>query len=383
VTETADAVVIGGGVIGTSVALHLARRRAGRIVLLERDGIAAGATGRSSAIVRTHYPNAALARMALHSRRVFEQLPESEFRRTGFLVLVAPHDAATLAANVAMHRQIGIKSEVLSADDVSTVEPRVARDDIGAAAWEPESGYADPARTAGAYADEARRLGVQVRTNTTVSALSVDGNVETSAGMYSTRIVVVAAGYRTAALVAPLGLHIDLQPVRHSIAIVERTSDFGTRHPVVSDRVNGAYYRPEGETLTLIGTTGPYDGHVDPDVEIDLQPTNEDEARLVTRFCRRFPTQQRAGLRRGYTGVYDCSPDLQPLLGGVPGVRGVYVAVGFSGHGFKLSPAVGEMMAEYILDGRAELVDIELFSPARFAEGRLIRPDHAYAVPTL
>jgi glycine/D-amino acid oxidase-like deaminating enzyme len=171
--------------------------------------------------------------------------------------------------------------------------------------------------------------------------------------------------------------------VRHSIAIVERTSDFGTRHPVVSDRVNGAYYRPEGETLTLIGTTGPYDGHVDPDVEIDLQPTNEDEARLVTRFCRRFPTQQRAGLRRGYTGVYDCSPDLQPLLGGVPGVRGVYVAVGFSGHGFKLSPAVGEMMAEYILDGRAELVDIELFSPARFAEGRLIRPDHAYAVPTL
>jgi glycine/D-amino acid oxidase-like deaminating enzyme len=382
VTESADVVVVGGGVTGTSIALHLAKRGAGKIVLLERDGIAAGATGRSSALVRQHYPHHALARMALHALRVFQHFPESEFRQTGFLVLVAPRDAESLAANVEMHRRIGITSQVLSPSEVGALEPRLAHDDVGAAAWEPESGFADPSSTANAFADQARALGVQVRIGPTVLEVT-PGQVRTTDGTWSTRTIVVAAGYRTAALVAPLGLHIDLQPVRHSIAIVERTPNFGQPHPAISDRINGAYYRPEGQTLTLIGTTGPYDGHVDPEVEIHRTPTPDDLATLGTRFCRRFPTQQDAGMRRGYTGVYDCSPDLQPLLGAVPNAPGVYIAAGFSGHGFKLSPAVGEMMAEYITEGRCSLVDIDLFSPARFVENRPIRPDHAYAVPTL
>lgn len=230
----------------------------------------------------------------------------------------------------------------------------------------------------------ARRPGNRsLQIGTAVRALSIDGRVETSNGTLSTRTVVVAAGYRTAALVAPLGLRIELQPVRHSIAIVERSHEFGAPHTVISDRINGAYYRPEGQTLTLLGTTGPYDGHIDPEVEVDRAPSADDLAMLAMRFCQRFPTQQAARLRRGYTGVYDCSPDLQPLLGDVPGAPGMYVATGFSGHGFKLSPAIGEMMAEYIMEGRSSLVDISVFSPARFREGRPIRPDHAYAVPTL
>lgn len=381
--DTADVVVVGGGVTGTSIALQLARRGAGRIVLLERDGIAAGATGRSSALVRQHYSHHVLARMALHSLRFFQQFPDAEFHQTGFLVLVAPHDADVLAANVDMQRSVGIRTQTLTAAEVNALEPRLVHDDIGAAAWEPESGFADPWRTASGFANAARSLGVRVDVGTTVRALHLDRRVETSTGMLSTGKVVVAAGYRTAALVAPLGFHIDLQPVRHSIAIVERSPDFGRPHTVISDRINGAYYRPEGPTMTLIGTTGPYDGHIDPEVELDRAPSTNDLATLAARFCQRFPTQQAAGMRRGYTGVYDCSPDLQPLLGKVPGAPGIYVAAGFSGHGFKLSPAVGETMAEYIMDGRSSLVDMSVFSPARFLDGRPIRADHAYAVPTL
>lgn len=390
--DAADVVVIGGGAIGTSVAWQLARRGAGRVVLLEREGIAAGGTGWSSALIRQHYTHEALARMALRSLEVFERFGEvvggdAEFRRTGFLVLVKPEDAATLAANVAMHQGVGIDAHVLTADEVGELEPRIARDDIVSAAWEPRSGYADPVGASAGYADAARRHGadlrVGVRAERIVAGERGVERVETSAGPIATRTVVVAAGYRTRELVAPLGVELPITPVRHDIALVGRTPDFGHPHPIVSDRINGSYFRPEGADLTLIGTTAADEGHEDPEVEQTREPYPEDTETLVLRFWRRFPSQEEATLRRGYTGVYDCSPDLQPLLGPVPAVPGLHVAVGFSGHGFKLSPVVGELIAEQIIDGATTLVDIDLFSPNRFAEHRPIGSSRAYSVSTL
>jgi glycine/D-amino acid oxidase-like deaminating enzyme len=390
--DVADVVVIGGGATGTSIAWQLARRGAGRVVLIEKAGIAAGGTGWSSALIRQHYTHEALARMALHSLRVFERFDEivggdAGFRRLGFLVLVKPEDAATLAANVAMHQSVGIESSVLSPDEVGELEPRIARDDIGAAAWEPGSGFADPVGTTAGYAEAARRNGAELRVNVEAEAIVAgpDGveRVETSAGPIATRTVVVAAGYRTRELVRPLGVDLPVTPVRHDIAIVARTPDFGAPHPIISDRINGSYFRPEGDEMTLIGTTAADEGHEDPEVEQTREPYPEDTETLVMRFWRRFPSQEEATLRRGYTGVYDCSPDLQPLLGPVPQIPGLHVAVGFSGHGFKLSPVVGEAVAERIIDGRSPLVDLDLFSPNRFAEGRPIRSSRAYSVSTL
>ncbi len=151
----------------------------------------------------------------------------------------------------------------------------------------------------------------------------------------------------------------------------------------MSDRINGSYYRPEGQELTLIGTTGPYEGQEDPAVELDRAPSALEVETLIGRFCARFPTEQVAVLRRGYTGVYDCSPDLQPLLGPVPNVHGLYLAAGFSGHGFKLSPVVGELVAEQVVEGTSSLVDATLFSPARFLENRPIVSKRAYSSATL
>ena len=390
--ERADVVVVGGGCSGTSIAWQLARRRAGRILLLDRDGIAAGATGRSSALVRQHYTHEALARMALRALHVFERFSEvvggeSGFRRTGFLVLVGPGDAAALAENVAMHREVGIDAHLLGPDEVAEIDRRIARDDLGAAAWEPASGYADPVLTTSSYAAAARKLGVEQRIGVEVTRIVASSGaierLETTAGPIETRTVVVAAGYRSAELVAPLGVDLPLRPIRHAIAIVQRSSDFGPEHPVVSDRIMGSYYRPEGQELTLVGTTAPYEGREDAAVEIDRSPGMEELETLVGRFCHRFPGQERAVLRRGYTGVYDCSPDLQPMLGPVSQVSGLHVAVGFSGHGFKLSPVVGELVAERLTNGRTTLVDIDLFSPARFAEGRPITSQRSYSVATL
>jgi sarcosine oxidase subunit beta len=390
-SSTADVVIIGGGCTGTSIALQLAKRKAGRIVLLEKHGIAMGATGKSSAIVRMHYTHEALARMALRARCVFEHFDdviggECGFRRLGFLALLGERDVDTVKANVAMHQRVGIDARALMPDDVKQLEPRITIAHIGAAAYEPDSGHADPYGTTTAYAAAAKRHGAELRIGVMVNTITRNTHswyVLTNEGTIETRTLVVAAGYRTSELLAPLGVTIPLKPMRHTMAVVQRSSDFGALHPIISDRVFGSYYRPEGDELTLIGTTAADEGQVDIEVEIERAPTSAEEQRLAERFYRRFPNQGAATLRPGFTGVYDCSPDLQPMLGPVKGHEGLYVAAGFSGHGFKLSPVIGELMAEQICEGRTTLVDLTLFSPSRFAEGCPIKSPYPYSVQTL
>ncbi len=392
--QTADIVIIGGGVMGASIAWNLARRGAGRIILLERASIAVGATGKSSAIIRTHYLHETLARMALHARHIFENFADvvggdAGFHRTGFIAIVSPRDVETVKQTVEMNRRVGIRAQALTPDELYALEPRLDAlpEMTGAAAWEPDSGYADPHLTAVSFADAARRAGVQIRSGVKVHAIRAAGDavqgVETDAGFIAAPTVILAAGYRTRELAAPLGFDVPLTPVRHTMAVVQRTADFGAAHPTISDRVLGVYLRPDVGGLTLVGTTAPFEGEIDYDVEAERAAADAHVHDQVDRFLRRFPSQQHATLRGGFTGIYDCSPDLQPLLGALPTVQGAWLACGFSGHGFKLSPVIGELLADKILDGRTTLVDIDFFDPARFVRNRPIVMQYAYSVQTL
>ncbi len=356
--QTADIVIIGGGVMGASIAWNLARRGAGRIILLERASIAVGATGKSSAIIRTHYLHETLARMALHARHIFENFADvvggdAGFHRTGFIAIVSPRDVETVKQTVEMNRRVGIRAQALTPDELYALEPRL--DAL------PEMTGAAAIRAAGD---------------------AVQG-VETDAGFIAAPTVILAAGYRTRELAAPLGFDVPLTPVRHTMAVVQRTADFGAAHPTISDRVLGVYLRPDVGGLTLVGTTAPFEGEIDYDVEAERAAADAHVHDQVDRFLRRFPSQQHATLRGGFTGIYDCSPDLQPLLGALPTVQGAWLACGFSGHGFKLSPVIGELLADKILDGRTTLVDIDFFDPARFVRNRPIVMQYAYSVQTL
>lgn len=388
-TDTADVVVVGGGVHGASTAWHLAKRGAGKIVLIEKDGIASGASGWSSAIVRMHYTLESLVKVTMYGREMYGDWAnivgtgESGFRKTGFLILFPEDEVGHGRDVVDMQQGLGIDARNISVDEVGEIEPRLVRDDVAAGAWEPDSGHADGSTVANSFIAAARELGVDVRIGPEVLGVSSDGSrvtgVETSDGFISSDTVIVEAGFRTSGLLAPHGVELPITPVRHAIAVVERTPDFGDIHPVVSDRVARAYYRPERGSLALLGEHDPLKGPIDDEVEAAKTPALDEEVSLMERFANRFPGQELASKMQGYTGVYDCSPDFQPAFGKVQALDGLFVGAGFSGHGFKLSPGIGKIMSDLVIDGHTEMIDVHPFRIERFAENDLLLGGEGYS----
>ncbi len=385
--DMADVVVIGGGLYGTSIAWRLAEMNAGRVVIVEKSGIASGATGRSSANVQFNYSIEFLALIGLRAREVFQNFQEvtggdSGFRQTGQFVLHAPEDTAAARDNSAMLQRAGLRISLISLDDVRKAEPLIDTSGVGVAFWEPEAGYADPVLTANSYAAAAKSRGAQFHGDTFVERIITSNGrvsgVQTDKGPISAPLVVVAAGYRSAELVRPLGVDVPLRPERHTISIVERGGDYRGTHPIVADRPLGIYFRPDGTRDTLIGSHIASHAYDDSEVEIHKRPNPAVESALAELFLRRYPSGGTSRMRRGYTGVYDCSPDLQFILGPVRAVPGLHLACGFSGHGFKFSPVIGQLVAERALTGRNAEFDISMFAVERFAEGRLISPTTPY-----
>jgi sarcosine oxidase subunit beta len=384
-TETADVVVIGGGVIGTSIACALAAAGVKRVVLLEKGALASGASGRSSALVRMHYTNVEDARLAWASYPVFRDWTERMggppvFRRTGFLAVVGPEDATALKTNVEMLRGIGIDTVALSPGELETLQPFVNVNDIGAAAYEPASGYASPADVVEGFRREAEARGAQIRQWTPVTRIvrrdSAVMGVETPSGRIDAGAVVIAAGAWAPRLCKEIGLPLAARPKAIDTMLVTRPPELAAPHMVVIDHVLGTYFRPESDVLTIAGVPCQV-WDIDPDtMPTGLPPSAPIEgAQLLT---QRFPAMERAELARGYR-AFDCySADRHAILGSAPGIDGLYLATAFSGSGFKIAPAVGTCLAELITEGRARSVDISAFRPERFAEGKPIAGPHPY-----
>jgi len=386
--NTADIVIVGGGVHGASTAWHLAKRGAGKIILIGKEGIAAGASGWSSAIVRMHYTLESLTRVAMYGREMFGDwknivgVGESGFRQVGFLILFATAEVPHAREVIAMQQRLGINARMITPGEVGDIEPRLVRDDVTAGAWEPNSGHADGSTVANSFISAARDLGVEVRIGPEVLTMTSEGSrvtgVAMSDGVISAETVIVEAGFRTSDLLAEYGVDLPITPVRHAITVVERTPDFGGIHPIVSDRIAETYFRPEAGSLTLIGEHDPMKGPVDEDVEAVKPAELNEQVSQLERFAARFPGQDSASLVRGYTGVYDCSPDFMPAFGRVQALDGLFVGAGFSGHGFKLSPGVGKILSDLVIDGSTDLIDVQPFRVERFAEGDLLGAEDGY-----
>ena len=385
-SQTADVVVIGGGVNGASIAYALAARGV-KAVLVEKGALASGASGRSSALVRMHYTNEWDARLAWASFPVFRNWTElmggpGVFTHTGFVNVVAPQFADHLRRNVEMLKGIGVNTTAITGAELRDLQPFANVDDIGAAAYEPDSGYANPAETVEGFRRRATELGARVLQWTAVTRVirqeSRVTGVETSAGRIDAGSVIVAAGAWSRRLCAEIGLELHARPKAIDTVAVTRPPELAKGHMVFIDNVQGNYFRPESGGLTLVGVPC-QEWDIDPDtLGTGLPPEAAGVgAQLLT---HRIPAMERATLSRGYRASDGYSADRHAILGRVDGIDGLYLATAFSGSGFKIAPAVGACMAELVIEGRAKTVDIEPFSIRRFAEGRTVEGPYPYAV---
>jgi len=382
-----DVAIVGGGIVGTSLAWELTRRGAGRVTLFERSVVAAGASGRTGALLRLHYSNRPEATLAWESHKVFADWPEvvggePVHTPSGLVVTVETGrgyeaNLGRLHRNVALQNAIGIPSRVVSPAELRELQPFARVDDLAAAAYEPTSGYVDAVAATRGMARAAERAGATIREGCPVVAIETDGDrvvgVRTPDGVVPAGTVVVAAGPWSTRLLAGGGVAVPIEALRVQVVVVQRPLALESQHYVWLDTVAGMFCRPWGPGRTLVGLGGG-DQHdpVDPDAYEERTDPGY-PARAVAALARRFPALAGAAFLHGHAGLYDMTPDAHPILGPA-GPDGLFLALGFSGAGFKKGPAVGRALAELILDRRVGFVDLHPFRLDRFADDGWRRP---------
>ena len=376
-------IVVGAGVVGCSLAMHLARAGA-NVEVFDKGDVCAGMSARSGALVRMHYTFAPEAALALESLRYFRDWSarvggECGFVESGFATIVDQQNVEALRANVAMLRALGVDTEVITPEELRRIDPNVNLDGVALAAYEPHSGYADPVATTHAFAEAARRAGAHFHLRTPVASIRTRaaralGAMDAAGRFHEADALCLVTGPWTAPILAPLGVQVPITPERAQIAFFRREA--AIRHLIYIDTITGSYFRPHDSDLTMAGLGATARDGIDPD---RFREANDAEfiADVRRRLGTRIGALAEAPYVRGHAGIYDVTPDQRPILDEVPGIDGLYVAAGFSGTGFKTSPAVGAAMSDLILNGTMPEA-IAPFSFTRFMTGDLLSGAHEY-----
>ena len=388
-TVTADVVVIGGGVMGASILYNLAHRGVTNTVLLERDTLGSGSTGRSSGAIRMHYSTEVNARLAWESLRVFQDWSEliggdgdPGFVRTGYMVIAPDHESHGFRHNIEMQQQVGIDTRIVSWQEAKELAPDFHLGEDEHFAWEDQSGHGDPSGTALAFTSRARELGASVVLESPATRIEVEGGrvtgVSTDMETYSTDTAVIATGPWSSRFLEHLDIDLPLLATRHEVILIRRSETGVGHHPGGGDMANLIYFRPEADNLTLVGN-GNREEEADPDTYNQRASTDYVQD-VWSRLALRIPGIADGQLAHGYAGLYTTTPDLHPVMDQVDGIEGLYICTGFSGHGFKLAPAVGVCMSELILNGESKLVDIAPLRMSRFSDGSLNTTQYSFKV---
>jgi sarcosine oxidase subunit beta len=376
---TAGVVVIGGGVVGCSIAYHLARRGQRDVVVVEREAVGAGTTSKAAGGIRAQFPTEAEIRFSLESIRVFESFEEEfgadpGYRKIGYLFLVSDEaDLRGFEVRMALQRSLGVDVRLITPREAQELVPALRVDDLIAAVWGPQDGMAGPAEITNGFARRARELGARIVEGVEVTGIDLDSSrirgVETSGGAIAAPVVVNAAGPAAARIGRLAGLEVQVQPRRRHIFFTEPFSEIPGPVPLTTDCASGFYFRKELEQVLL----SPGDVQ---DVGDDLSATVDwsmvEEA--VEKAIHRVPSLERARIAGGWAGLRPLTPDDHAIIGPAPNLEGFFLAVGFGGHGFQHSPATGRLVAEWLLDGKPSM-DLSLFDPGRFEAGRAMHHD--------
>jgi len=373
--KTVDVVIIGGGIIGLSIAYHLALKKAGRIVLLEKGQLGEGSTSRCVGGIRTQFSTEINIRFSLESLKTFEQFGEEfgvnpEFKRIGYLFLATTDwEMEIFKENVKLQKKFNIPVELLSPDEISARWPYLRIDNILGGTFCSWDGYAGPSEILSGFTIGARRAGVKIFEGMEVVGILLGKGkihgVKTKDEEISTPLVVNAGGPYAALIGEMLGVKIPVKPLRRQIFITAPFHLADRPIPLTIDFHRGWYFRQEGDGLLLSGP-------LDLEPSFNLNTDYKAMAETSENSMYRVPVLEKARIARGWAGLYEISPDHHAILGKAPEVGGFILANGFSGHGFQHSPAVGKVIAELIVEGEATTIDISSLSIERFEKGELM-----------
>ncbi len=379
--EHADVVVIGGGLFGTAIAYNLCRRGAGRVVLLERDTLGSGDSGRTFGMVRRHYSNAVTALLAMRGSHTIINWAEeigigdAGYVETGYLLPVPEALVGACRDNVARLAALGLETSFVGPAEIAEIEPLLALDGIAGAAYEPTGGFADAHKMILGWFAGAVANGLVPRLGCAATELLVEGGrvrgVRTPQGDIACDRVVLATGAWARDLLAPVGVDVPIALKRIQVAVLRQPAGAPRPSVVCSDAVTNVVVRPDrGALFCAVTYFGDEPLDAADDCDHDASPGYEEAIRRA--LAERYPALAGASWQRAWAGPYDYSPDWNPIIGEAPGVDGLYLALAWSGHGFKLSPAVGEVVAAEVL-GSEPRIDVTALRPSRFAEGELLR----------
>jgi sarcosine oxidase subunit beta len=369
--DRASVVVIGGGVMGTSTAYHLARAGVPDVVLVERDTLAAGSTSRAAGGVRAQFSDEVNIQLGAHSLAAFARFGdepghEIDLHRTGYLFLLSDErDVAAFEAGVALQNSFGVPSRMIDPPEARGLSPLIETEGLLAAAFSPDDGYCTPEAVVHGYADGARGHGAVIVRQCEVTGIATRGSeitaVVTTKGTTATSAVVCAAGAWSRRIGAMVGVDLPVSPLRRQIAITERVPGLAPHTPMTIDFATSFYFHGEGNGL-LVGMS-------DPDVAYGFDTTVTDDwvPRLHEAMARRAPALLDVGIAGGWAGLYEMTPDHNALIGEAAGPGRFLYATGFSGHGFLQGPAVGQVVADLYL-GRTPLVDVSPLDARRFEQ---------------
>jgi sarcosine oxidase, subunit beta len=371
--RTADYVIVGGGIVGCSIAYHLARRGATNVVVLEQGGLGSGSTSKAAGGIRAQFAAEATIRMSLYAQNVYRNFEDefgvtADYHEVGYLFLLTTlEELESFRKNVGLQNSLGVPSRIVSPDEITEMVPAVRVEDLAGGSFCATDGTAGPSEALQGFVRRARELGVQFLENSPVIAIDLDGGrqrvraVRTPNETFETPLVVNAAGAWASQIGKLVGVELPVRPLKRHIWVTERFDEIPGPTPQVIDFHTGFYFRKELDSVMWSGGDMLERWNFDTEVEWDrLQES-------VEKAARRVPILANARLLRGWAGLREVTPDHLPIIGPVTGVEGFICAAGFSGHGFMHAPASGRLVSDLLLDSRTFL-DISPFRYERFSE---------------
>jgi len=372
--STADVVIIGGGIMGASTAYHLAKRGCTNVVVLEAEEMfGLGSTGLNAGGMRYQFAtpvNIELSKLSIAKMELFAQEMDQELgmRRCGCLFMLSDDaDLAQFTRNVLLQNTLGVPSRVVTVPEIAELAPEVELSGIIGGTWCPRDGLVDPNSLLQGYISNARRLGATLTTSARVTSLDVEHGrvmrVHSTAGTIATEKVVIASGAWSAGVGEMAGINIPIQPIRRQIAVTAELPALRKDFPFVIDFSRALYFHREGNGLL----TGMSNRNEQPGFD-----TRVDEAwklHHLENAIERLPMLADAELMAEWAGLYEVTPDDQPIIGRIETIDGLYICAGFSGHGLMHGPAAGLLVAEEVIDGCAHTIDIDPLRFERFEAG--------------